>query len=435
MFATIIIVLPCLYTGGQVHVSHSSSTKVFNLAPSSLITTSVLSWYTDVMHEVKPITSGYRLALSYNLIHTSASVPRPTLPNMHAAVSNLRHILRKWHHEAYAEDVETNLIAYLLKHQYSQANLSVGAAALKGEDAHLVAHLREIAEELGYIVCLANLSCNMTGYPEDDGGYRSDRGGWGKRRRYNWYDEDEDEDEDEGTPSMLEVTETTMTIENMADFDGHSIMGLSKLDIDSESLIPQDPFEGVDPDDTEYEGYQGNVSLRSTVSSVFPIDITCFRAQVHWNIVRLHIVFMVHGYIYLSIGYHRTVLVLYHEDHELDIFLSTGGISYALQRLKRKELSKPTADDRRVANWVIARLTARDPTTTREMAKIAIQWNDLEMWNKVVKASVADKGIQVLGKDSLIKAAWKKFSFETIRPMCVITSTFRCPLSVSLLSL
>lgn len=32
------------------------------------------------------------------------------------------------------------------------------------------------------------------------------------------------------------------------------------LGLSQENLIPQDPFEDVEPDDKEYEGYMGNVS-------------------------------------------------------------------------------------------------------------------------------------------------------------------------------
>lgn len=64
MFATIIVILPSMYTGGEVHVSHSSSYEVFDFAAQSLLSTVALAWYTDVFHEVKPVTSGYRLALS-----------------------------------------------------------------------------------------------------------------------------------------------------------------------------------------------------------------------------------------------------------------------------------------------------------------------------------------------------------------------------------
>lgn len=167
MFATMVVVLPSHYTGGEVVVSHGPSNKIFNLAPSSMFTTSVLAWYTDVMHEVKPITSGYRLALSYNLIHTSPGIPRPTLPNMHTAVTYLREVLRKWSKGAYDANAEgeTDMFAYILEHKYSNLNLRIGA--LKGQDAHLISHLRGVASDLGFVVCLANLEYTVTG-PGDE---------------------------------------------------------------------------------------------------------------------------------------------------------------------------------------------------------------------------------------------------------------------------
>ena len=260
MFATLIIVLPSSYTGGEVHVTHASKTKVIDLSPISLLSTCVLAWYTDVKHEVKPVTSGYRLALSYNLIHTSPGVPIPSLPNMNAAVDEIRRVLHKWKKDSYEEPADpTQIVAYLLKHQYSPANLATGAATLKGEDAHKVAHLRPVAEELGYIVCLANLEYTMSGSADDDFGYRS-YGGW-KRHRYS-----EDYDEDEGNPSMLEVNDESLIVENVVDLNGNKLLGPHKLSLDKEWLVPKDPFEGLDPDDQEYEGYMGNVSRRCFVS-------------------------------------------------------------------------------------------------------------------------------------------------------------------------
>lgn len=247
MFATIIIVLPSLYTGGHVHVSHGPSKKVFKLASSSAFTTSFLTWYTDVIHEVKPITSGYRLALSYNLIHTSPGIPRPTLPNMHAAVSHLKHILHKWSKGAYeGSRGHTYIIAYLLEHEYSHVNLKM--RALKGKDAHLVANLRRVAEEEEFVVGLANLEYKVSGVADDDGH------GYHKRSRY--YDGSEEEEE---TPGMLEEIESSLEVHNLVDLDGHSTIFGHTLGISKENLIPENPFKYVEPDDTEYEGYMGNV--------------------------------------------------------------------------------------------------------------------------------------------------------------------------------
>jgi hypothetical protein len=245
MFATVIIVLPSLYTGGQVHVSHGSSNKIFDLAPSSAFTTSLLAWYTDVVHEVKPITSGYRLALSYNLIHTSQGVPRPCLPDMHGAIMELRVVLRKWAKGGYEHSNNPTVLAYLLKHQYNEVNLRAGA--LKGEDAHKISHLQGVAEEFDIVLCLANLDLTIKGVADDSGG------GYYKRSKYDYrYGSYSDR---ESTPDMMEEIERDMFLTNLVHLDGGvSMMSGHDLVIEEESLIPEKPFEDLPPDDTEYEG-------------------------------------------------------------------------------------------------------------------------------------------------------------------------------------
>jgi hypothetical protein len=140
MFATIVVILPSAYTGGQVVVSHASTSRTIDFSEDSLHATSVLAWYTDVKHEVKAVTSGYRLALSYNLIHTAPpNVPRPTLPNTSASAEVLRHILRKWRADKYESESDQRLMAYLLDHEYSTHDLQQGGVSLKGADAQRVA--------------------------------------------------------------------------------------------------------------------------------------------------------------------------------------------------------------------------------------------------------------------------------------------------------
>jgi hypothetical protein len=112
--------------------------------------------------------------------------------------------------------------------------------------------------------------------------------------------------------------------------------------------------------------------------------------------------------------------VLFPTAKELDILLNAGGVSYALQKLKRAgPRDDPTPEDRKMANYVLARLTPRDKISALALADFAIQWNDLAMWNQLVKASGADKNLDVIGKDKLF-AGWKKFSFENVRPTYVL---------------
>jgi len=265
MFATVIVILPSAYTGGQVVVSHATTTKTIDFGANSLLSTALLAWYTDVKHEVKHVTSGYRFALSYNLIHVApAGNPLPCLPTMDDSIVLLRRVLEKWREDKYEQSPEPSLIAYLLGHEYSTANLSDGFKTLKGADAHRVTFLRSVAKELGFVVGLASLEHNVSGPGDDDGG------GYHRRGRYNryGYSSDEDEDEDEEEPGMLEVDHTTTTISGLVSLDGVSLLPVGKITLGEDNLIPRNPFEDETPDDTEYEGYMGNVSLLDTLGVV-----------------------------------------------------------------------------------------------------------------------------------------------------------------------
>ncbi|KAF8908585.1 hypothetical protein CPB84DRAFT_1767012 [Gymnopilus junonius] len=226
MFATVVIILPSPYAGGEVVVSHASTTKTIDFASNSLLSTAILAWYTDVKHAVKEVIAGYRLALSYNLIHDepSSSTPRYGLPDLDEAVVPLRRILKKWKAGKYNDELDRNLIAYLLDHEYSVVNLHGGFKDLKGVDSQRIKFLRPVAEQLGFRIGLANLEHNVRGDADDCGG------GYYRRGRY-----DSDEEEDSGEPEMAE-----------------------DIFLGQEELIPKDPFDGDEPDDAEYEGYTGN---------------------------------------------------------------------------------------------------------------------------------------------------------------------------------
>ena len=246
MFASIVVVLPSTFTGGTAHLSHGSLSVVYDCSQDSSLKTTVLSWYTDVMHEIKPITSGYRLALMYNLVHTTSAL-RPSLGETDGVVGRFKHILKSW--KQAKDGVPTKLI-YLLNHKYSQANLR--GSALKGHDAQKLAILDLVGKQYGFHLGLANVCCTLSGYADDNGG------GWGRhgcgRRGWGYDDDDVDSAEVEGRE---------MTIENLVNLEGRKLQ--EQLDFDKESeVIPNDLMEDVESgahDGQEYEGYIGNVSV------------------------------------------------------------------------------------------------------------------------------------------------------------------------------
>ncbi|KAJ3511864.1 hypothetical protein NLJ89_g3859 [Agrocybe chaxingu] len=372
MFATVIILLPSKYTGGQVVVSHASKTKTVDFAPDSLYSSALLAWYTDVKHEVKPVKSGYRLALSYNLIHTAPpEVPQPCIPDMSESVYALRRVLRKWIDGRYQNMPEPPLVAYLLDHQYSTANLQHGHKALKGADAHRVSFLRDIAEDLGFIVGLASLTHNVTGAADDDGADYY-------RRRARCYSDSEDEGFGGGrrVPSMEEEGYARSSVSGLVDLNGSLLLpgGQAKITLSDDALIPRDAFEDVKPDRTEYEGYMGN------------------------------------GAGQLDYWYHRTALVLMLAREVDDICFSVAGLSYAFSKLE-KSTTKPTQEDKLWAGRILEKGSSLNKEQATAMFDYALKWKDADMWKTVMKCPVCT--LEALD-ESRLKQAWKVFSFKVI---------------------
>lgn len=254
MFATVVVILPSEFTGGAVHVSHGDIRMYYDSSPGSLMNTSVLAWYTDVEHEVKAITSGFRLALSFNLIHTTDAL-RPTLGEC-TLPPRLQHTLQLWQQAQGTDDAPQKIIT-LLSHKYSRAALR--GSALKGVDAHLVAVLDNVGKQYGIRLGLANLTCTESGTADDYGGGGR---GWGRR---GWGCDDSDCDSDHGgrhyNVEMEEVEKTDVKIEHFVDLNG-TLIGRS-VDCDFETeVIPDGLVEQITSgrhDHQEYEGYQGNV--------------------------------------------------------------------------------------------------------------------------------------------------------------------------------
>ena len=59
--------LPSQHEGGAVTVTHNNLTRRLESAPLSGTEYQYLAWYTDVSHEVEPITDGTRIVMTYHL--------------------------------------------------------------------------------------------------------------------------------------------------------------------------------------------------------------------------------------------------------------------------------------------------------------------------------------------------------------------------------
>jgi len=157
MFATLVVVLPSTYTGGELLVRHQGQEERLDLRCTDPSEVAFAAFYADCLHELLPIASGHRLALVYNLTRKGRA---PIPPDNRKEVAALTELVAAWH--------GPNKIVYLLEHGYTPAELSFDN--LKGVDAARGHALRTAASRAGCDVGLAFFSVKESGYAEESWG-------------------------------------------------------------------------------------------------------------------------------------------------------------------------------------------------------------------------------------------------------------------------
>ena len=74
MFGSLVVCLPTQFTGGELIVRHHKEEIKYDWSSTASDTSSTLHWaafFSDVEHEVLPVSEGYRVTLTYNLSYQS----------------------------------------------------------------------------------------------------------------------------------------------------------------------------------------------------------------------------------------------------------------------------------------------------------------------------------------------------------------------------
>lgn len=217
-----------------MYVKHGGETKVFNTSKYSN-RFQFLAWYTDAIHEVKEITSGVRLVLTYNLCLTNTDAPRPTIGSM-TTKQKLRNAFKAWQGES-NEPKKPYILAHILDHKYSRAAFCY--QLLKGQDLARTTTLKDIAEEYGFRVYLAQMEKHILSNV-----HISD---WECMKH-----------EQNGTCPEIEpgiIAENRLSLENLTELDGTPY--INHMPIEESEIVQKDPFE-KDPDEKEFSGLTGN---------------------------------------------------------------------------------------------------------------------------------------------------------------------------------
>ncbi len=153
MFGTLIIQLPSNYNGGQLSVSHQLESKEFDFGGSVALSHFHYSaFHTDCQHEVKPITNGYCLCLVYNLVHHDCTYPLP--PDNQKLVSTIASSMKEWS-ESSDSALHPLMMAYMLEHKYSEADLSF--KSLKDCDGAVASILTLVQQQMDFDMYVASV--------------------------------------------------------------------------------------------------------------------------------------------------------------------------------------------------------------------------------------------------------------------------------------
>jgi predicted 2-oxoglutarate/Fe(II)-dependent dioxygenase YbiX len=255
MVATLVIALPSEYEGGELIVSHDGRQHeiVFTGAASGH-EVSYAAFYADCQHEVRPVRSGFRLCLTYNvtLAETRGKLGIAA-PSYGASAAAIGELLVKWRDDPGAER-----LAVTLDHRYTQDGLAMDK--LKGIDRARAEVLFEAAEQADCVAHLALVTLWQSGSAE--GGY--DEYSYGRGRRYQWSD-DEDEDEDDydetGTDyEMGEIYDWSLSADHWSDRQGHKVR-LGEIGLDESEIVADQALDEAEPNREDFEGYTGNAGM------------------------------------------------------------------------------------------------------------------------------------------------------------------------------
>ncbi|KAJ3957657.1 hypothetical protein N0V92_005758 [Colletotrichum tropicale] len=267
MFGTMVVCLPSPHEGGEVVAQHCGETKT--LKTSKYREGSVAVWYSDVSHEVLPVTWGHRVVLTYNLtLDPSRSLPSAGLRR--AETQKLRHSLRKWLNGSVPGKSDTDHLYYRLDHEYTESNISM--AALKGRDYAVVQTLDDLSTELEFDVFLAALELKEEGTVEyDHGGYR--------------YKDDDWDDDDEGWHELEDVIESHERVKLLVGVHGRPVMRDIKFEV--EHALDSNDFWVDAPQEEDYQGFMGN-SVRGYIVKSEKEKLTCVPGTYSYPLVPHH---------------------------------------------------------------------------------------------------------------------------------------------------
>ena len=227
MFGTLILGLPSKYSGGELVIEFENDFVVADFSREGFYNSGYAAFYADCDHEVKPLKSGYRLCLVYNLIQEKAG-KKIELASVENASEQMVEVIKK-HEHSHPQD----FYIILLGHQYTPENFSLDQ--LKLNDRLKADVFLRAADKMGYYSKLCLVTSYLSGSPAYEG--------------YYGYDDIDDE------ADMDEVYDEDLSIEEWVE---SKIPAPGTVSFEEDDLIASFALKEGEPLVKESTGYMGN---------------------------------------------------------------------------------------------------------------------------------------------------------------------------------
>ncbi len=265
MVGTLVVVLPSPYEGGALVVEHRGETVTYRASKKPVL--SLIAFYADCRHELRPVKEGYRIALTYNLalgdggaVAGAGAAEAP--PETVAAVAERLHEHfetprpPRWSSDTEPREPPSRLV-FLLDHEYTERGF--GWDRLKGDDLARAAVLEAAAERAGCEVLLA-----LAEIQETWDCFEEDWEPWDRHQRWERDEDDEWYDVDEPLPpagpdlfSLGELLDSTITLDRWIEPSGKKAEAIV-AHVGSDEVCQATPTSEIEPYASEYEGNMGN---------------------------------------------------------------------------------------------------------------------------------------------------------------------------------
>ena len=241
MFATLVIALPSRSSGGELIVRHEGREASIDMVCEDPAEARYGAFYADCVHEVRPVKSGCRVTLNYNLIRKGACKALDP-PRHEREEKHLTALLGSWpRSESKSGGCTPSKLVYPLSHAYTPAELSF--ASLKGADAAVAGVVARAAPRAQCDVHLALLTIEQSGSAEYTGSARS---GWGR-----WSEPDDDEFD------VGEIYDHSETLSDWRRPDDRA-RDFGAMPVAEDEFSPASAIEDLTPDEQQFREATGN---------------------------------------------------------------------------------------------------------------------------------------------------------------------------------